>query len=78
MCGEGRADFDSGGQPFFSAGFFIPTSLATVARIVFLGDKVLSNFRNALINVGGYVSEIQTNVPMGSLSKSGTNSLAAR
>ena len=25
--------FDSGGQPLFSAGFFTPTSVATVARI---------------------------------------------
>jgi hypothetical protein len=28
--------FDSGGQSFFSAGFFTPTSLAAVARIGFL------------------------------------------
>jgi len=34
--------FDSGGQSFFSAGFFTPTSLATAARIGFGASKTVS------------------------------------
>jgi len=34
--------FDSGGQSFFSAGFFTPTSLTSVARISFFASKTIS------------------------------------